>query len=86
MNSIEIVEINVILEFRAKFPDAVIGVQPEPFVFAWITHWRAVLFLLSSSNYGTCADSPFGKITPAEKGEKAVSGASPAVFPPFFSV
>jgi len=46
----------------------------------------AVSFLPTSSNYGTCADSLFGKITPAEKGEKAVSDASPTVFPPFFSV
>lgn len=43
-----------------------------PIARQWLTHWRAVSFLLSSSNYGTCADSPFGKITPAEKGEKAV--------------
>ncbi|MBQ9368601.1 MAG: hypothetical protein IJT83_12535, partial [Victivallales bacterium] len=28
----------------------------------WLTHWRAVLFLPTSSNCGICADSPFPDI------------------------
>ena len=34
-----------------------------------LTHWRAVSFLLSYSNYGTCADSPFPDI-PLRRREK----------------
>ena len=30
-----------------------------PIARQWLTHWRAVSFLPTSSNYGTCADSPF---------------------------
>ena len=40
-----------------------------PIARQWLTHWRAVLFLLSYSNYGTCADSPFDGI-PLRRREK----------------
>jgi hypothetical protein len=30
-----------------------------PIARQWLTHWLAVLFLPTYSNYGTCADSPF---------------------------
>ena len=33
-----------------------------PIARQWLTHWRAVSFLPTSSNYGTCADSPFPDI------------------------
>jgi len=33
-----------------------------PIARQWFTHWRAVLFLSTYSNYGTCADSPFPDI------------------------
>ena len=40
-----------------------------PIVRQWLTHWRAVLFLPTYSNYGTCADSPF-PVIPLRRREK----------------
>ena len=40
-----------------------------PIARQWLTHWRAVLFLPTYSNYGTCADSPVPE-NPMQRREK----------------
>ena len=41
-----------------------------PIARQWLTHWRAVSFLLSYSNCGTCADSPVPE-NPMQRREKS---------------
>ena len=55
-----------------------------PIARQWLTHWRAVSFLLSYSNYGTCADSPFPDI-PLRRREKRPFQASFQTFSRRFS-